>query len=377
MTEIYLIRHAQAEGNLYRMMQGHWDGSVTALGLRQIDALAERFRGVKVDALYSSDLYRTRLTASAVTRYHALPMQLRPALREINVGTWEAQFFGDVAHDFPEKMHDFIYEPEKWQVPGAESYAEVGHRAYSELLRIAEENEGKSVVVVSHGVTILCLLAKILGVPLGDKEHLPICGNTAVTLLKFSDGSFTPEYIGDVSHLASLLPRPWHKTPDLRGEDIDPRLEAEFYKSCYSDAWLAAHGSLAGFTAEPYLAAAVKHHEHDAKAVMKIFDKETPAGLIDLDTARGAHAGYGWISLLYLAPEYRGIGCGIQLLGRAIVHYEALNRRALRLHVAEDNTPALAFYRNYGFEELSYEPGGSGSRLLLMEKKIGGRDVSV
>ena len=32
MTEIYLIRHAQAEGNRYHMMQGHWDGGVTALG---------------------------------------------------------------------------------------------------------------------------------------------------------------------------------------------------------------------------------------------------------------------------------------------------------------------------------------------------------
>ena len=52
MTEIYLIRHAQAEGNLYRMMHGHWDGSVTALGLKQIDALAERFRTVHVDALW-------------------------------------------------------------------------------------------------------------------------------------------------------------------------------------------------------------------------------------------------------------------------------------------------------------------------------------
>ena len=30
MTEIYLIRHTQAEGNRYRMMQGYWDGEVTA-----------------------------------------------------------------------------------------------------------------------------------------------------------------------------------------------------------------------------------------------------------------------------------------------------------------------------------------------------------
>lgn len=170
MTEIYLIRHAQAEGNLYRMMQGHWDGSVTALGMKQIDALAERFRTVHVDALYASDLYRTRLTASAITRYHDLPMQLRPALREINVGAWEARFFGDVAYEQPEAMHNFIFDPEKWQAPGAESYAEVRQRAYAELIRIAEANDGKTVVVVSHGVTILCLLSRILGIGLGDQR---------------------------------------------------------------------------------------------------------------------------------------------------------------------------------------------------------------
>lgn len=269
MTEIYLIRHAQAEGNLYRMMQGHWDGSVTALGLKQIDALAERFRTVHVDALYASDLYRTRLTASAITRYHDLPMQLRPALREINVGSWEARFFGDVAYEQPEAMHDFIFDPEKWQAPGAETYAEVGQRAYAELIRIAEANDGKSVVVVSHGVTILCLLSRILGIGLGDKEHLPICGNTGVTLLHFESGAFSPVFINDVSHLSALGMKPWQKTPDMRGESFDPREDAGYYKRCYSDAWLAAHGNLNGYSAEPYYAAAVRHYEHDHAAVIK------------------------------------------------------------------------------------------------------------
>ena len=244
----------------------------------------------------------------------------------------------------------------------------------AELIRIAEANDGKSVVVVSHGVTILCLLSRILGIGLGDKEHLPICGNTGVTLLHFESGAFSPVFINDVSHLSALGMKPWQKTPDMRGESFDPREDAGYYKRCYSDAWLAAHGNLNGYSAEPYYAAAVRHYEHDHAAVIKIYDKDKPAGLIDLDTERGAHAGYGWISLLYPAPEYRGIGCGIQLLGRAIVHYEALGRRALRLHVADDNAAALAFYRCYGFDELSSEPGSNG-RLLLMEKKIGGRNV--
>ena len=111
MTEIYLIRHAQAEGNLYRMLQGHWDGNVTALGLRQIDALAERFKDVKVDALYSSDLLRTRLTAGAITKYHDLPLHTDKRLREINVGPWETAFMGNVVHDDPETFRMFVFDP--------------------------------------------------------------------------------------------------------------------------------------------------------------------------------------------------------------------------------------------------------------------------
>ena len=63
MTTLFLIRHAQAEGNLYRIAQGHFDSYITALGYKQIDALAERFKNVHLDALYSSDLRRTRTTA--------------------------------------------------------------------------------------------------------------------------------------------------------------------------------------------------------------------------------------------------------------------------------------------------------------------------
>ena len=49
MTQLYLIRHTQAEGNRYRMMQGHWDGDVTPMGLREIDALGGQ-TGVVTDA---------------------------------------------------------------------------------------------------------------------------------------------------------------------------------------------------------------------------------------------------------------------------------------------------------------------------------------
>ena len=43
MTTIYLIRHAEAEGNLYRRAHGWYNSTITDRGYRQIAALAKRF----------------------------------------------------------------------------------------------------------------------------------------------------------------------------------------------------------------------------------------------------------------------------------------------------------------------------------------------
>lgn len=372
MTEIYLIRHAQAEGNVYRMMQGHWDGDVTELGVRQIAALSRRFRDIKIDALYSSDLYRTRLTAGAIQKYHNIPMHTTPALREVDLGPWEGRFFGDLVATEHDSISTFITDLEHWHIDGAETYYDVVDRMYPCLLEIARENEGKTVAVVSHGAALRCLLSRTLNIPLRSAADLPISGNTGVTHLYYNDGVFTADYINDRSHLDEVDAPSWGKAPDLRGESFDPASDPEFYKECYRDAWCAAHGSAAGYRPMPYFLAALEHHAVRPGSVMRIFEGDKIAGLIDLDPERGAHAGIGWISLLYLREEYRHMGCGPQLLARASIFYSALGRRVLRLHVAEDNLDAIAFYRRWGFCELSREPGSHGD-LLLMEKKLGVR----
>ena len=86
---------------------------------------------------------------------------------------------------------------------------------------------------------------------------------------------------------------------------------------------------------------------------------------------RGEKEGYGWLSLIYLRPEFRRQGMGIQLLGRVIMHYRGLGRRSLRLYAAEDNRAAMAFYRHWGFEKIGSEQGRFG-RVWMLEKKIGG-----
>ena len=371
MTEIYVIRHVQAEGNLYRMCQGHWDGDVTPIGVRQRDALAERFKDVPVDAVYSSDLYRARFTASAITKYHDLPIITDRRFREINLGPWETKYFGNLRLEGGEEFHNFIFDQPNFHLEGAETYAQVAERAYGALCQVAENHPGQSLVITSHGVTIRCMLSKVSGFGIRDLTKLPLFMNTGVAKLLYENGSFTIEYLNDYSHLTQDLQYSM-KGPDLRHEYIDPAEEKDYYNHCYRQAWLVSHGDLENFNADTYLLCAAQHHAADSEAVARLYCDEAPAGLIDLDTVRGSHAGYGWISLFYLEPEFRHRGCGIQLLSRAMQKYSRMGRTALRLHVAEENTGAISFYKRWGFNVLGREPGSRGY-LLLMEKKLGGR----
>ena len=367
MTEIYLIRHTQAQGNRYRMMQGSWDGEITDLGRQQIEALAERFSTIRIDAVYSSDLSRAVLTAEAAARHGRLPIQTRAALRELDVGPWEKCFFGNVRHAQPELARRFLEDAENWQMEGAETYGEVRERALAELRTIAEENEGKTVAVASHGITIRCIMSGILGISLADRERLPIFRNTAVTKLLWDGTVFRVVYMNDASHLPDDEQGSWSTAKDLRDEPFDPVQDRAYYEDCYADAWRAAHGSLCGYSPDPYYQAAVRHHRLRPGAVLRMYHGDEPVGLVDLDPERGAEQGAGWISLLYLKESCRNQGYGIQLLARAIFFYQALNRSCLRLQVAEENRIACAFYEREGFRRIAEQKTPNG-RLAIMER---------
>ena len=340
MTTLFLIRHAQAEGNLYRIAQGQFDSYITALGYKQIDALAERFKNVHLDALYSSDLRRTRTTATAITRYHDLEMHTTPRLREICLGVCEGMSFGDMRKYDPVQMDYFNNDPEKWRCEGAETFNECTERLMSVITEIAEANDGKTVAVVSHGMAIRSVLARIMGVKSEDIADLP---------------HLTPE-------LSTLAKQTWWRK-DTGGRDdnnfsyapLSPRENPEIYLDFYRQSWLVAHGNLNFFSDDWYLTAAKRHFDREPDSIVGVYRVDELIGVVELDTHKGAHAGYGWISLICLKPEYRRHGYGIQPLGYAITKFQRLGFRSVRLHVSSENTAAVRFYESYGFEKLNEE----------------------
>lgn len=96
MTTVYMVRHAEAEGNLYRRVHGWYNSLITDNGYRQIAALRGRFADIHIDAVYSSDLFRTMTTAKAVYLSHGLELHTDPGLREISLGAWEDKPWGEL-----------------------------------------------------------------------------------------------------------------------------------------------------------------------------------------------------------------------------------------------------------------------------------------
>ncbi len=380
MTRVYLIRHAEAEGNIYRRAQGQYDGAVSAKGLRQIAALAERFRDERPDALYASDLSRTLATAGAITKYHDVPLQPEPRLREINLGPWEDVPFGDLLYRDPVQMHAFNDDPAAWYVEGAETFPALTRRIRTAVTDLAARHEGQTIVCVSHGMAIRSLLADIEGISSREIHRVPHGDNTAVSLLEADGGALRVVFANDASHLppelSTFARQSWWKKPgtvdlnNVRFRRLDPGQYPGVYISFYEKTWREVHGDLSGFQPGVYLDAAKRHVRVDPDALVTILrpDGET-VGITELDTAREAARGVGWICLCYVEPAYRRMQIGAQLIGHAVSVFRHMGRRALRLSVYEGNTGAIRFYQEFGFRTVG-ETEGVSTRLLIMEKEL-------
>lgn len=381
MTRIYLIRHAEAEGNLFRRAQGHWNGKVTSLGLRQIEALSNRFKDIHIDAVYCSDLDRTVATSEAVLRGRNLNLHKTERLREICMGVWEGESWGNLSCQYPEQMKYFNSDLSKWQVEGSERYEVIQARIMSAILEIAASHDGQTVAIVSHGMAIKIFLMGIMGIEPGDTASMMHGDNTSVSLVDIDGDQMTVEFYNDNSHLgeelSTLAKQKWWRNQlgedeaDMRYIQLDPRKDedARFYLDCYRDSWHEAHGTDRGFVSSVYLSSARCHSAKDPSCLLRVMCGGNSAGVVELDARRGKDDSVGWISLFYLIPEYRGKGMGVQLIGCAGAYFSNLGRRKLRLHVAVTNHSAIRFYKRYGFTELRIDPGVSSDQ-ILMEREI-------
>ena len=358
MTRIFLIRHAQAEGNLFRRSHGQYNSLILPDGYRQIAALEERFADIHIDACYSSDLFRTRATAAAVYKPKGLELKLRPKLREIHMGAWEDQTWGRLRVENHESHMGFIECHNDWQVSGSETFPQLRKRMAEAMEEIVAAHPNQTVAVFSHGMAIRNYLAHLKGNPQEALREIPHGDNTSVSLITFENGAATVEYHADASHLtpeiSTFARQSWWRNEKGLPADLNfsfrhyTDADRSFVEAAHEDAWQIIYGmscpDIAAFADDTAADAA----QSDYGVRMATLDGAL-VGLVQMSPMSGMEDGYAHLSFAYLLPEYRYRGFGGQLLGETISLARKMGRSRLRLYCSQKNAAAQAFYRKYSF----------------------------
>lgn len=350
MTKIYVIRHAEAEGNLYRIAQGQANSIITDRGWRQIAALERRFSEIPVDAVYASDLYRTCATASAIYRPKGLELHPRRDLREICVGEWEQKTWGEISRTEPDQMWNFTHQLDRWQVPGGERPEQVRDRMMRAIRVIAAENEGKTVAVFSHGCAIQILLATIQGYSIAELSKTPHGDNTAVSLIEAEGDTLRVVFRDDSSHLSDprftqgepISRRPSGLEPGLYFQHLQLPEQAGFLAQCVGASW-------ADMREERAWNEQVLLDEARQRPALVGFLREKAVGVVQFHPEKEKEKRHGWISLYCIEEPYRRQGFGIQLLGQAVSYFRPLGRETLCLALNHGNDHARRYFLEYGF----------------------------
>lgn len=200
-TRLIFVRHAEAEGNVNRRFQGWTDGDLTKKGHTQARLVAWRLKHVPVDVIYSSSLTRTLKTAGYISEIKKLPILRTDKLKEINGGDWENEFWAVLPEKWPEEYGTWETRPHAHRMPNGETMEQFLDRLIKEVLYIISENKGKNICVVTHGTAIKALMCHFHSCTLEQMLNIPWYDNTAVTVIDYEDGQFTPILEGDASHL--------------------------------------------------------------------------------------------------------------------------------------------------------------------------------
>ena len=383
MTTIYLIRHAEAEGNLYRRIHGFYNALITDNGFRQIEALQKRFEDIHVDAVWSSNLYRTMTTARAVYVPKNLELHTDPDLREINMGDWEDHPWGEIRHFDGDELTRFNVSDPTWRAPHGENLADVGNRMEQAITRIAQQHPNQTVAIFSHGTAIRQFTANVKGLSPQEWNSMGHSDNTAVSKFLYNGETFAIELEGDGSHLdesiSTLARQTWWRAkqsgkfaPDVNlwYRPLDWNTERDLYLNARMDAWNSTHINGPEFIGEGFLLDAQKNLEQSPFGVSVAMQGNEIAGIIQLDNQRYAEENAGYIPFFFLFPHARGRNLGVQMLGHAVSFFRPLGRDKLRLRCAPYNDHAQHFYHKFGFSKVD-EEANSRVPLDILEKYIG------
>lgn len=203
-TQFILVRHGETTWNLEGRRQGQSDSPLTARGLAQARAIADRLAAgpARADALYSSDLPRAWRTAAEISAACGLPMMGDERLREKSFGVIEGLTQAEVEARYPQVAACLAEKSPDYIPPAGESLAAAQQRGIKTLADLARRHAGGRVIVVSHGALLSLFLRHVLGLGLAAPRRFTLeNGSLSFVAYQHAVEAWHITSFGEVSHL--------------------------------------------------------------------------------------------------------------------------------------------------------------------------------
>jgi len=200
LTRLYLIRHGETEWNRMAKTQGRMDIDLSSEGYAQAERLADRLQQDGINAIYSSDLKRAYNTASVLADRLNIRVNLSVHLREMDFGCWEGMDFESIRREYSDIHSLWISSPNKAKIPEGEELIKVQSRATGMIRGILNLHKGERIALVSHGVTLKCMIFGLLGIDLGNLSKIRL-DNCSISVIEYKDKRCILDTLNDTCHL--------------------------------------------------------------------------------------------------------------------------------------------------------------------------------
>lgn len=205
MTRIILIRHGESEANQRDIFAGHLDAALTERGLEQARLTAEYVaQNHKVDKVYASDLQRAFVTGKTVADRLGLGITPDPQFREIAAGKWDGMVFDDIIKVYPDDFNRWIQDIGNACCTDGESVVQLHNRVTEALNRVADENDGMTVVIASHATPIRVMLNMVINNDVRRMNEVPWVSNASVSVIEKGNGKWSVISVSEDKHLSGL-----------------------------------------------------------------------------------------------------------------------------------------------------------------------------
>ena len=209
MVKFIIVRHGFSVYNKEHRFSGQRDVPLDEIGVRQAARNAEYILAhyPMIDCIYSSDLSRAYNTVKPVADALGLPITTDEGLRELYIGSWEGQLIAEVKEKHPEEMA-FYRSPRPDARCGGdgETKQALRERITGCMARIAAENDGKTVLIGSHGGAIRALCCAWMGYTIENSASVPTLKNASLTVVNYDSATGKAEFelYGYADHLGEL-----------------------------------------------------------------------------------------------------------------------------------------------------------------------------